>query len=585
MTNDFAPGVYAAWLSSDKLSAEERAELESIVDNEKEIESRFFAPPEFGTAGLRGVMGVGLRLINVHVIRWVTQAFAEILLEDAAAYDDVPADTQPRVAVCYDCRENSHRFAVEISCVLAANGLHVLLFEDMRPTPELSYAVREYNCAGGINVTASHNTREYNGYKVYGSNGAQLSTEKSKRVSDRMNAIDIFGAPKSIEYEKAVEKGLIALLGAETDEKFLAESINLPARTAEEIMAASELKITYTPFHGTGYKLVPEALRRLGFGHVTPVASQSVPDGSFPTVKSPNPENPESFALAEETAKETGADLIIGTDPDADRLAIEVLHNGQYVFLTGNITGALMLDYILMALTRDGRLPHNSAAIKTIVTSNLADKIAASYGAVTYDTFTGFKFIADKKDYLETMGEATIVFSFEESYGYMPGSHTRDKDAVMGSALAAVVAAYHKSRGKTLVDAIEELYTKFGYHAEETVNLVMPGLDGMSKMAQLMKILRIEPPEEIAGIKVKACADFKKGTESDGSGHDTKLKMSGSDVLRFTMETGDRVLVRPSGTEPKIKVYILCTGFDLKTVAERASSLAAWARDLPAREL
>ncbi|MDR0917504.1 MAG: phospho-sugar mutase [Oscillospiraceae bacterium] len=570
--NTFAPSSYSQWLSSPALSDAERLELESIIDDEREIESRFFALPEFGTAGLRSVMGVGLTRMNIHVVRWTTQAFAEIITERNAA---------PTVVICHDCRINSREFSIEAARVLAGNGIRVLLFDDMRPTPELSFAVREYGAAAGINITASHNTSEYNGYKVYGPSGAQLNTADASKVARRMAELDVFASPKIADYDDAVSRGLIVALGGETDEKFLARVLEL---SSGDRSAAENLSIVYTPFNGAGRVLVPEALRRAGFASLHCVAEQMIPDGRFPTVRSPNPENPESFALAETLAKDIGADIIIGTDPDADRIAVVARHNGVYTHISGHATGALLLDYRLQTLKNAGALPTNAVALKTIVTTDLARLVAEYHGARSEDTFTGFKFIAERRDALESSGEGAVVFAYEESYGYMAGDFTRDKDAVSAALLLAECAAHCKSRGMTLIDALIALYERHGYHAEETVNLVMPGVDGITKMRQLMKILRDEPPADIAGTPVISHSDYRKGITYGADG-ETALPIRGSDVLQFDLADGTRILVRPSGTEPKIKVYVLAKGADMRDATSRAIACADWAEALPKKEL
>ncbi|MDR3311494.1 MAG: phospho-sugar mutase [Oscillospiraceae bacterium] len=573
--NAFAPEEYSKWLASDRISDGERAELEAVIDDEAAIEERFYAYPEFGTAGIRAEVGAGLSRMNSHVVKWVTQSFADVIREGS---DGVS------VAVCYDCREHSRGFAEDAAGVLAANGITVLLFESMRPTPELSFAVRHYGCAAGINITASHNTSEYNGYKAYGANGAQLPPRDAKRVAKRMSETDVFTSPKYITPAEAESRGLVRYLGDETDEAFLKNVLSLSLATDAVRGELADLRIVYTPFHGAGRLLVPEALSRLGCNCVFPVAEQMIPDGRFPTVASPNPENPESFALAVRLAHEVSADIIIGTDPDADRIAVLARSGDGYVHLSGHATGCILLDYVLRARRARGTLPENAYALKTIVTTDLFRKIARSFGVASEDTFTGFKYLAERRDEIEGAVLGTVVFAYEESYGYMPGNFTRDKDAVSAAVLLAECAAYHKSQGRTLVGALLALYAEHGYHAEETVNLVMPGTDGVMKMRQLMKILRDEPPEEIAGTRVVSRGDYKSGKRfADGA--ESELPLSGSDVLRFDLEDGSALLARPSGTEPKIKIYALAVGDTLAEAAERAARYADWADDLPRREL
>ena len=387
--------VYEKWLNSSALSAAEKEELRSISGDEKEIESRFFAPLEFGIAGLRGTMCVGLHQMNIHVIRHATQAFAEVIKAEG------PEAVERGVAVCYDCRNNSEAFARETACVMAGNGIKVRLFDALRPTPEVSFAVREYHCIAGVNVTASHNPKEYNGYKVYWQDGAQLPPHHASAIAKKMEELDLFDSIVRMDYDEAVKAGLITLMGEETDEKFLANVMGQVNDKAAVDKVADTFKMVYTPFHGTGYKLIPEALRRLGMKHVICVPEQMVIDGNFPTVVSPNPENPEGFYLAVDLAKKEGADFILGSDPDADRVGIMVRNDqGEYITISGNQTGVLLLDYLIGAKQRTGKMPDKPVALKTIVTTEMARKVAETNGLACYDTFTGFKFLAEKKGLL-----------------------------------------------------------------------------------------------------------------------------------------------------------------------------------------
>ena len=547
---------YEKWLHSPALSAAEKAELESIQGDEKEIESRFFDQLSFGTAGLRGTMGVGLYRMNVHVVRHATQAFAQVILEEGA-------EAAARgVAVCFDCRNNSDVFAREAACVMAANGIPARLFESLRPTPELSFAVREYHCIAGINVTASHNPKEYNGYKVYWEDGAQLPPKHADEVAKKMKELDVFSCVKTMDYDEAVSKGLITLMGEETDEKFLANVMEQVNDKAVVEKMADTFTMVYTPFHGTGYKLIPEALKRLGMKHVICVPEQMVIDGNFPTVVSPNPENPEGFYLAVDLAKKNNADFILGSDPDADRVGIMVrTKDDDFVVISGNQTGVLLLDYLIGAKRRTGKMPEKPVALKTIVTTEMARKVAEVNGLQCYDTFTGFKFLAEKKDKLENSGEGKVIFSYEESYGYMLGDYVRDKDAVSASVELSEMAAWYASQGMTLYDALQALFEKYGYYGEKTMNLVMPGLDGLKKMADLMANLRQNPPTEIAGVAVNQQKDYQDGSVVNvADGSKETMELSGSNVLRYEMADGTSLIVRPSGTEPKVKVYILANG-------------------------
>ena len=567
---------YEKWLHSPALSAAEKAELESIQGDEKEIESRFFDQLSFGTAGLRGTMGVGLYRMNVHVVRHATQAFAQVILEEGA-------EAAARgVAVCFDCRNNSDVFAREAACVMAANGIPARLFESLRPTPELSFAVREYHCIAGINVTASHNPKEYNGYKVYWEDGAQLPPKHADQVAKKMKELDVFDCVKTMDYDEAVSKGLITLMGEETDEKFLANVMEQVNDKAVVEKMADTFTMVYTPFHGTGYKLIPEALKRLGMKHVICVPEQMVIDGNFPTVVSPNPENPEGFYLAVDLAKKNNADFILGSDPDADRVGIMVrTKDDDFVVISGNQTGVLLLDYLIGAKRRTGKMPEKPVALKTIVTTEMARKVAEVNGLQCYDTFTGFKFLAEKKDKLENSGEGKVIFSYEESYGYMLGDYVRDKDAVSASVELSEMAAWYASQGMTLYDALQALFEKYGYYGEKTMNLVMPGLDGLKKMADLMANLRQNPPVEIAGVAVKQQKDYQDGSVVNvADGSKETMELSGSNVLRFELADGTTILVRPSGTEPKIKVYILTQGADSAACDANLEKYGQWVKTL-----
>ena len=560
---------YQKWLTSGALTAEEQAELEAIKDDPKEIESRFYGPLEFGTAGLRGTMAVGLHHMNIYVIRHATQAFANVI---AAEGEEAK---RKGVAVCMDCRNNSMTFARAAAEVCAANGIHVRIFDALRPTPELSFAVRHYGCQAGINVTASHNPKEYNGYKVYWQDGAQLPPHHASAIAKKMEELDLFDSIKRMDYDEAVSKGLITVMGEETDEKFLSNVMGQVNDKAAVDKVADTFKMVYTPFHGTGYKLIPEALRRLGMKHVICVPEQMVIDGNFPTVVSPNPENPEGFYLAVDLAKANDVDFILGTDPDSDRVGIMVRDkDGTYKTVTGNQTGVLLLDYLMGAMARTGRLPEKPVALKTIVTTEMARAVAEAHGAACYDTFTGFKFLAEKKDKLEAAGEGKVVFSYEESYGYMLGDFVRDKDAVTASLLLTEMAAYYAGKGMTVLEALQALYEKYGWYGEKTFNLVMPGLDGLADMARLMKSLREAPPTQIAGVDVVQFKDYLDGSVVDlATGGKTAMELSGSNVLRFELTDGTSIIVRPSGTEPKIKVYILTKGAD---AAERDANIAKY---------
>ena len=567
---------YEKWLASPALSEDERAELRALEGNDKEIKARFYGPLEFGTAGLRGTMYTGLHNMNRHVIRWATQGFANVIRAEGTEA------MKKGVAVCMDCRNHSAEFARETACVMAANGIHVRLFESLRPTPELSFAVREYGCQAGVNVTASHNPKEYNGYKVYWADGAQLPPQHAAAIADELTRIDIFTGVRSMDYEQALAEGRIELLGEDCDRRFMANVMGMVNDYETVKKVADDFGLVYTPFHGCGYKLVPEALTRLGIKHLYCEPKQMVIDGDFPTVVSPNPENPEGFYLAIDLAREKNVDFILGTDPDSDRVDIMVRNkSGEFEPVTGNQTGVLLLDYLIGAMKRAGKLPAHPAALKTIVTTEMARAVAEANGLDCYDTFTGFKFMAEKMNELESAGKNTVIFSYEESYGYMIGHYVRDKDAVTASLLLTEMAAWYHAQGMTLFDALRSLYEKYGWYGEKTHNLVMPGLDGLEKMAALMQSLRAQPPVEIGGVTVAQYKDYSDGTVRDAAtGAITPMPLSGSNVLRFELTDGSHIVVRPSGTEPKIKVYILTKGAD---AAERDANLEkynAWVKTL-----
>ena len=566
---------YQRWLDSPALSEEEWSELNAIAGDEKEIESRFFAPLEFGTAGLRGTMKLGLHHMNIHVIRHATQAFANVIVaegEEAMAKG---------IAIARDCRLNGSDYAREAACVMAANGIHVRIFEDLRPTPELSFAVLHYGTAAGLNITASHNPKEYNGYKVYWSDGDQLPPQKAEAIAQQMEAIDIFTGFKTCDFDEAVKAGKIEILGQETDEAFLEQVLSQAIDKEAVAAVADDFKIVYTPFHGCGYKLVPEALKRLGIKHLYPVDEQMVIDGSFPTVESPNPENPEGFYLAIDLAKKVGSDLIIGTDPDSDRIGTMVRSGVEYVTISGNQMGVLLLDYVISAKKATGTLPENAGALSSIVSTGMARVVAEQNGVHFEDTFTGFKFMAERVASWEAAGSYKYIFAFEESYGYMMGDYVRDKDAVTASMMVAEMAAHYYQKGMTLLDALNALYEKYGWYKEKTLNLVMPGLDGLQKMKELMSSLRQNPPTEIAGEEVIRLRDYQDGSIFvAGLGKVDKTPFAGSNVLYFELADGSSFIIRPSGTEPKIKVYLLIRGTSGADCEERIAKYIAYAEAL-----
>ena len=567
--------TYEKWLNSPALSEEEWKELDAIRDDPKEIEDRFYAPLVFGTAGLRGIMGLGTNRMNIHVIRHATQAFAELIVAEGT-------EAMKRgVCVCHDCRNNSMAFAREAAAIMAANGVHVRIFESLRPTPELSFAIRHYGAEAGINVTASHNPKEYNGYKVYWSDGAQLPPQHAAEIARRMENSDIFRSPRRMDFDEALAKGMIEWMGEETDEAFL-QNVEAQAINRDVVAkVADDFRVVYTPFHGCGWKLVPEALHRLGLKHLYPVEEQMVLDGNFPTVKSPNPENPEGFYLAIDLAKKVNSDLIIGTDPDSDRIGVMARRGDEYIPITGNQMGCLLLDYIIHARRAAGTMPEHPAALSTIVTTTMVQHICEMNDVHFEATFTGFKFMAEKLAEYKEKGNYEYILAFEESYGYMMGDYVRDKDAVTASMMIAEMAAYYFSKGMTLADALQGLYEKYGWFMEKTLNLVMPGLDGLEKMKQLMASLRAKPPREIGGAVVMGMRDYQSGTVSVAElGVVGKTHIAGSNVLYFELEDGTAFIIRPSGTEPKIKVYILAQGSDSADCESRVAKYTEYAESL-----
>ncbi|MBR5479775.1 MAG: phospho-sugar mutase [Clostridia bacterium] len=557
---------YEKWLASDKISDAERAELLAIANDEKEIESRFFAPLSFGTAGLRGVLGAGINRMNVHTVRQATQGLASLICS-------MGKDAMEKgVAIAMDCRICSDEFAKEAAKVLAGNGIKVYLFESLRPTPELSFAILTIGTIAGINITASHNPKEYNGYKAYWSDGAQLPPKQAGIVAEEIAKCDIFEGIKSMDLEKAVKKGIVTIIGEEVDEAFLHHAYAMAINKEAVAKIADDFKVVFTPFHGTGWKLVPDILRRIGIKNIITVDEQMVIDGNFPTVKSPNPENKEGFTRAIEIAKENGVDLIIGTDPDADRVGVVVRAGDDYVTISGNQMGVLLLDYIITARRETNTMPEKPVALKTIVTTELARIVCEKNGIEIYDTFTGFKFLAEKINALQKDGYEYLL-AYEESYGYLMGDYARDKDAVTASMMIAEMAAYYAGRGMNLYDAMCSIYERYGYFAESTISIVMPGVDGLRDMARLMANLRENPPKEIAGVAVKALRDYQSGERRVFGGETEKMELSGSNVLYFEMADGTSFIVRPSGTEPKVKVYIMVSGAD---AAECDAKVAAF---------
>ncbi len=567
---------YRKWMESPALNDEERAELAAIAQDEKEIQDRFFAPLSFGTAGLRGVLGTGLYRMNRFVVGAATQGLANLI----KSYG--PRAMQRGVAIAYDCRIKSDEFAHLAASILAANGIQVLEYESLRPVPVLSFTVRAYRTLAGIMITASHNPKEYNGYKVYWEDGAQLPPEHADVVAKEMDALDLFTDVQTMDYEQAKVEGLIKTLGPESDELYLRQIQKMCINPDAIDAVADEFKIIYTPFHGAGYKLVPEILRRIGYKNIICVPEQMVIDGNFPTVKSPNPENKEGFALAIEMAKKQGVDLIIGTDPDSDRCGIVLRDSeGDYVTLSGNQVGVLLIDYIITAKKLTGTMPEHPAVLKSVVTTEMARKVAEENGVACFDTFTGFKFLAEKIKEFEDTGSHEYLFAYEESYGYLCGDHARDKDAVIASMLIAEMAAYYRTKGMTLYDAMQDLFQRYGYYAEETLSIVMPGVSGLERMAELMKELRESPLQQVGGTAVKDVRDLQSGIQTELATGETKnVEPKGRNVLYYDLVDGTSFIIRPSGTEPKVKVYIMANGAEKNEVDERVAKYVAAAKEI-----
>ena len=539
---------YEYWLASDVVDEKTKEELRALEGNEKEIEGRFKAMLTFGTAGLRGIMGAGIGLMNVYTVRYATQGLANLIIAKGGQIGGDSTEGNG-VAIAHDSRNNSRLYAEEAACVLAANGIKSYLFDDMRPTPELSFAVRETGSIAGINITASHNPKEYNGYKAYWADGAQLGPEHADVVSAEIAKVDIFKDVKTMDFDKAVAEGLIEIIGDEMDEVYINKVMETSITRKYIDQVAKEMKIVFTPFHGAGYKLVPEILRRQGYGAIIPVEEQMVPDGNFPTVKSPNPENTEGFALAIEYAKKYDAELVIGVDPDSDRCGAVVKAKDGYKILSGNQEACLMLDYIFTVRKELGLMPPKPFVCKSIVSTVMADKIAADNGVKMYDVLTGFKFIGEKIKDLEENGDEHFLFGFEESIGFLGGSYARDKDAVFAAMMMAEMACYYKAQGMSVYDGLMALYEKYGYFVENTESTVFEGFDSNEKREAVMARLRADAPEEI-GLKVEGVTDYL----GDVPGF-TK-----SNVLFYKLADGCAVAVRPSGTEPKVKTYVMAQG-------------------------
>jgi len=568
--------VYEEWLSNPYFDEETKAELRAIENDDKEIQERFYTELEFGTAGLRGVIGAGTNRMNTYTVRKATQGLANYIIR--------VGKQKQGVAIAFDSRRMSPEFAKEAALCLCANGISVYIFDSLRPTPELSYAVRELGCVAGINITASHNPPEYNGYKVYWEDGAQITPPHDVEIMKEVKAVTDFDTVKTMPEAEAVAAGLYHVIGKEIDDKYTEILKKLVLRPDCIKAMAKELKIVYTPLHGTGNLPVRRVLAELGFENVYVVKEQELPDGNFPTVSYPNPEAAEAFALGIKLAKEVDADLVLATDPDADRLGVYVkdTKSGEYYTLTGNMSGCLLADYeIGQKKELAGSLPEGGTLIKTIVTSEMARAIANYYGVALYECLTGFKFIGQKMLEFEQKGTGTYLFGFEESYGCLIGDHARDKDAIVATMALCEAAAYYKTKNMTLWDAMIAMYERYGYYKDGIVSVSMKGMEGLQKIQDIMNALRENPPKEIGGYQVLKIRDYKKDIVKDlATGAETATGLPSSNVLYFEMDQKVWICVRPSGTEPKIKLYYGVVGTSFEDAEAKGKALADSINDL-----
>ena len=544
---------YQKWVNFAELPDYLRQDLENM--DEKTKEDAFYTNLEFGTAGMRGLIGAGTNRINIYVVRQATEGLARLIESKGGN------EKERGVAIAYDSRHFSPEFAFESAAVLAKHGIKSYVFESLRPTPELSFAVRHLNCFAGIMITASHNPAPFNGYKVYGEDGGQMPPHDADALTTYIRAIDNPFAVEVADVEAEKASGLIEVIGEAVDAEYLKEvkDVNINPALIEEF--GKDMKIVYTPLHGTGEMLARRALAQAGFDSVQVVEAQATPDPDFSTVKSPNPENQAAFALAEELGRQVGADVLVATDPDADRVGVEVLQkDGSYLNLSGNQIGAIMAKYILEAHKNAGTLPENAALCKSIVSTDLVTKIAESYGATMFNVLTGFKFIAEKIQEFEEKHNHTYMMGFEESFGYLIKPFVRDKDAIQAVLVVAELAAYYRSRGLTLADGIEEIYKEYGYYAEKTISVTLSGVDGAEQIKAIMAKFRENGPKEFNATAISITEDFKAQTSTAADGTVTALTTPPSDVLKYTLADGSWIAVRPSGTEPKIKFYIAVVG-------------------------
>lgn len=562
--------IYQEWLSNPYFDEATKEELRAIEGNENEIKERFYMDLEFGTAGLRGIIGAGINRMNIYVVRRATQGLANYIIKQGAA--------NKGVAIAYDSRHMSPEFAMEAAMTLAANGIKAYKFESLRPTPELSFAVRELGCVAGINITASHNPPEYNGYKVYWEDGAQFTPPHDKGVTEEVLAIEDLSTVKTTDEASATAAGLYQVIGQEIDDKYIAQvKAQVVNQKAIDEMQ-DQITIVYTPLHGTGNIPARRVMKEIGFTHEYVVPEQELPNGDFPTVSYPNPEAKEAFELGLKLAKEKDADLVLATDPDADRLGVYVkdTKSGEYIPLTGNMSGSLLCEYVLSQKQAAGKIPADGQVVKSIVSTNLIDAVAKSYGAELIEVLTGFKWIGKQILKNETTGHGTYLFGMEESYGCLIGTYARDKDAISATAALCEAAAYYKQKGMTLWDAMIAMYEKYGYYKDAVKAIGLSGIEGLAKIQSIMETLRNNTPTEVGGYKVTSARDYKLDTiKNMATGEVKPTGLPSSNVLYYDLEDGAWICVRPSGTEPKIKFYFGVKGTSLKDAEEKENALGA----------
>ena len=560
--------IYNEWLSNPYFDEGTKEELRAIAGDENEIKERFYMDLEFGTAGLRGIIGAGINRMNIYVVRRATQGLANYIIKQGGA--------KKGVAIAYDSRHMSPEFAMEAAMTLAANGIKAYKFESLRPTPELSFAVRELGCIAGINITASHNPPEYNGYKVYWEDGAQFTPPHDKGVTDEVLAIEDLSTVKVTDEASAAAAGLYQVIGKDIDDKYIAQVKAQVVNQAAIDKMQDQITIIYTPLHGTGNIPARRVMKELGFEHVYVVPEQELPDGDFPTVSYPNPEAREAFELGLKLAKEKDADLVLATEPDADRLGVYVkdAKSGDYIPLTGNMSGSLLCEYVLSQKAASGKIPADGEVVKSIVTTNLVDAVAKNYGCKLVEVLTGFKWIGKEILKNEQTGEGTYLFGMEESYGCLIGAYARDKDAISATAALCEAAAYYKEKGMTLWDAMVAMYDKYGYYKDAVQSIGLKGIEGLAKIQSIMETLRNNTPAEVGGYKVVSARDYKLDTVKDmATGEVKPTGLPSSNVLYYDLEDNAWLCVRPSGTEPKIKFYYGVKGESLKDADEKSAAM------------